>query len=395
VYPRWITRLQDSAVTSLGRRIGAADDVAARPVRLATPPGLADSLDGEDAQLTHLGVAPAEEAAYRIALQRSAWTMSEFTARLGVPGGKAAEIVAKLVDLDLLHTSADGDRLRPVNPQLGLTALIARREAEMVSSWHELERSRLSAANLAADFDSAQYNHIDSALDAAHGPEAVRARIAALVSQARTEVVSIMLSGAGYVDPVSVPRRADLAGLAAGVRFRTVAADRARQDPLTLRHLHGAAVDGVQVRTAAEVPMSALVVDAGIAVFPLAPSQAPHRPSVVVLRLPSVVVTTLELFERLWAVATPLDEATEGRDALTDRQRQLLTLLLAGSTDESAACRLGVSIRTVRRMVAELNDRLGARGRFQAGALAAERGWINPQMLRGPEVVDEPSSLAR
>ncbi|HEX4221494.1 MAG TPA: LuxR C-terminal-related transcriptional regulator [Pseudonocardiaceae bacterium] len=382
-------------MTSLGRRIGAADDVAARPVRLATPPGLADSLDGEDAQLTHLGVAPAEEAAYRIALQRSAWTMSEFTARLGVPGGKAAEIVAKLVDLDLLHTSADGDRLRPVNPQLGLTALIARREAEMVSSWHELERSRLSAANLAADFDSAQYNHIDSALDAAHGPEAVRARIAALVSQARTEVVSIMLSGAGYVDPVSVPRRADLAGLAAGVRFRTVAADRARQDPLTLRHLHGAAVDGVQVRTAAEVPMSALVVDAGIAVFPLAPSQAPHRPSVVVLRLPSVVVTTLELFERLWAVATPLDEATEGRDALTDRQRQLLTLLLAGSTDESAACRLGVSIRTVRRMVAELNDRLGARGRFQAGALAAERGWINPQMLRGPEVVDEPSSLAR
>jgi DNA-binding CsgD family transcriptional regulator len=267
----------------------------------------------------------------------------------------------------------------------------------MVSSWHELERSRLSAANLAADFDSTQYHHIDSALDAAHGPEAVRARIAALVSQARTEVVSIMLSGAGYVDPVSVPRRADLAGLAAGVRFRTVAADRARQDPLTLRHLHGAASDGVQVRTAAEVPMSALVVDASIAVFPLAPSQAPHRPSVVVLRLPSVVVTTLELFERLWAVATPLDEATEGRDALTDRQRQLLTLLLAGSTDESAACRLGVSIRTVRRMVAELNDRLGARGRFQAGALAAERGWINPQMLRsrGPEVVDEPSSVAR
>ena len=386
-------------MTTLGKQTGPAVPLDRPPMRLAAAPALTEAAAAEDAQLTQLGVAADEEAAYRIALHRSAWTMAEFTARLGVPAQRAAEIVARLVDLDLVHASADGDRLRPVNPQLGLTALIARREAEMVSSWHELERSRLSAANLAADFDSARHNHIDSALDAAHGPEAVRARIAALVSQARTEVVSIMLSGAGYVDPVSVPRRADLAGLAAGVRFRTVAADRARQDPLTLRHLHGAASDGVQVRTATEVPMSALVVDGSAAVFPLAPA-APHRPSVVVLRLPSVVVTTLDLFERLWAVATPLDEATEGRDALTDRQRQLLTLLLAGSTDETAACRLGVSIRTVRRMVAELNDRLGARGRFQAGALAAERGWINPQMLRGTqpgsqEVFDEPASAAR
>jgi DNA-binding CsgD family transcriptional regulator/sugar-specific transcriptional regulator TrmB len=365
----------DRCVTTLGNQ-------SRSPVRLATPPGLAEYLAAEDAQLTQLGVAPAEEAAYRIALQRSAWTIADFATRLGVPAEQAAEIVDRLVDLDLMHTSADRARLRPVNPQLGLTALIARREAEMVSSWHELERSRLSAANLAADFDATHQSHIDSALDAAHGPEAVRARIAALVSQATTEVVSIMLSGAGYVDPVSVPRRADLANPASGVRFRTVAADRARQDPLTLRHLHGAASDGVQVRTAAEVPMSALVVDASIAVFPLASSATPHRPSVVVLRLPSVVVTTLDLFERLWAVATPLDQATDGRDVLTERQRQMLALMLAGATDEAAARQLGVGVRTVRRTSADLLERLGARGRFQAGALAAERGWVNAQMLR-------------
>jgi DNA-binding CsgD family transcriptional regulator len=159
--------------------------------------------------------------------------------------------------------------------------------------------------------------------------------------------------------------------------------DRARQDPLTLRHLHGVGSDGAEVRTAAEVPMSALVVDSMAAVFPLAPSAARHRVGVVVLRLPSVVITTMELFERVWTEATPLDEAAGGRDAPDDRERALLGLMLAGCTDEAAAARLEVSVRTVRRMVSDLNERLGARGRFQAGALAAERGWISAHMLRG------------
>lgn len=383
--------------------IGPAGTSSRQPVRLAPPPGLAGGALDEDAQLSHLGLAPDEETAYRAALERAAWTMTDFATRLGVPMGRVAGIVARLVDLDLVRTSADGDRLRPVNPQLGLTALIARREAEMVSSWHELERSRLAAANLVADFNSAHRTHIDSTLDVAHGPEAVRARIAALVSQAKTEVVSMMLSGSGYLDPIAIPRRADLAGPAAGVRFRTVATDRARRDPLTLRHLHGAATDGVEVRTATVIPMSALVIDATTAVFPLAPSATSHRTSAVVLRLPSVVVTTLDLFERVWSEATPLHQATDDRDALNDRQRQLLRLMLAGSTDESAAAKLGVSVRTVRRTMAHLIDRLGARGRFQAGALAAERGWINTQMLRDAaseavvpgSVVDEDHSAAR
>jgi sugar-specific transcriptional regulator TrmB/DNA-binding CsgD family transcriptional regulator len=351
-------------------------------VRLLAAPGPAPTASG-DAQLTHLGVDPVEEAAYRAALERPLWTIADLAHRLATPVPRVAEVLARLVELDLVRSNADGSRLRPVDPQLALTALIARREAEMVSSWHELERSRLAAANLAADFDSAHRTQLDGALDVTHGPEAVRARIAALVSQATTEVVSLMSSGSGYLDPIAPPRRADLAAPAAGVRFRAVAVDRARRDPLTLRHLHGVARDGAEVRTAAEVPMSALVVDSAAAVFPLAPSSARNRVGVVVLRLPSVVVTTVELFERVWAEATPLDEAAGARDVPDDRERALLALMLAGCTDEAAAAKLEVSVRTVRRMVSDLTDRLGARGRFQAGALAAERGWISAQMLRG------------
>lgn len=355
-------------------------DPAAMPgrqaVRLVAP-----DVAHPPAELTHLGVGPGEEAAYRAALERPQWTVGDFATRLSAPEPDAAKLVARLAELDLVRTSADGGRLRPVDPQLALTALITRREAEMVSARHELERARLAAASLAADFDSAHRGRLDGALDVAHGLEAVRARITSLVSQARTEVVSLMLSGSGYVDPIAPPRRADLSGPAAGVRIRAVAANRTRHDPLTLRHLRGVAGDGAEVRTA-EVPMSALVVDRVVAVFPLAPAASRHRVGAVVLRLPSVVATTVDLFERVWAEAIPLDEGTAGRDLPDEREQVLLGLMLAGYTDEMAAGRLECSVRTVRRMVSDLTDRLGARGRFHAGALAAERGWITAQMLR-------------
>lgn len=56
------------------------------------------------------------------------------------------------------------------------------------------------------------------------------------------------------------------------------------------------------------------------------------------------------------------------------RERQLLTVLTAGYTDDSAAVRLGILVRTVRRVVSGIMGRLGARSRFQAGVKAADRG---------------------
>ncbi|WP_206442911.1 LuxR C-terminal-related transcriptional regulator, partial [Candidatus Protofrankia californiensis] len=60
----------------------------------------------------------------------------------------------------------------------------------------------------------------------------------------------------------------------------------------------------------------------------------------------------------------------------SDSERLLLRLLSLGAKDEAAARHLGVSVRTVRRMIADLMRRMDARSRFQAGILAAERGWL-------------------
>ncbi|WP_250280907.1 LuxR C-terminal-related transcriptional regulator [Frankia sp. CiP1_Cm_nod2] len=62
--------------------------------------------------------------------------------------------------------------------------------------------------------------------------------------------------------------------------------------------------------------------------------------------------------------------------APSDSERLLLRLLSLGAKDEAAARHLGVSVRTVRRMIADLMRRMGARSRFQAGILAAKKDWL-------------------
>jgi DNA-binding CsgD family transcriptional regulator len=62
--------------------------------------------------------------------------------------------------------------------------------------------------------------------------------------------------------------------------------------------------------------------------------------------------------------------------ALSAAELLLLALLADGLKDEAVARALGVSVRTVRRMVAELMHRLDARSRFQAALLAQRKGWL-------------------
>jgi DNA-binding NarL/FixJ family response regulator len=90
-----------------------------------------------------------------------------------------------------------------------------------------------------------------------------------------------------------------------------------------------------------------------------------------------MVAALCALFEQTWLSANPV--GTDRRpddDGLNSQERAIITLLAQGHTDEVIARKLGVSVRTSRRITAELTARLGARSRFQAGARAVERGWI-------------------
>jgi DNA-binding NarL/FixJ family response regulator len=66
----------------------------------------------------------------------------------------------------------------------------------------------------------------------------------------------------------------------------------------------------------------------------------------------------------------------EGEAGESATRRLLLEQLTRGAKDEQIARELGLSLRTVRRRVAEVLGELGADSRFQAGVEAVRRGWI-------------------
>ncbi|MFE6968256.1 hypothetical protein [Isoptericola sp. NPDC057653] len=136
---------------------------------------------------------------------------------------------------------------------------------------------------------------------------------------------------------------------------------------------------GEEARVSESVPLRMIVVDRELAFLPVLAD--PERASAAaILVRPSALLTGLvALFEALWATAAPVvlhgAAAAPGSGAEDDVDARLLSLLLAGQTDEAAAHQLGVSLRTVQRRVRELMDRAGVRTRVQLGWHAARAGW--------------------
>jgi len=96
-----------------------------------------------------------------------------------------------------------------------------------------------------------------------------------------------------------------------------------------------------------------------------------------VLRQPSLVAAMTLMFEGLWEKAMPVPGFDSHRELHgASAQRLLLTQLGGGAKDEQIARALDLSVRTVRRRVADLMAELGATSRFQAGVEAVRRGWL-------------------
>lgn len=336
------------------------------------------SVPAAGANLAGLGIPPRAEQLYRALLSRASWPADGLAERIGFTDAEFGPMLDRLRDLALIRIGQHGE-IRAVDPQIGLAALVSSHEAELAERRWELEQSRLAAAALAVEHGSPRRgaSRAVGSPDVVHGEAAVRGKIAALLHAARAEVIAMSLSSPGHLDPVALSPADCRAAVRRGVTVRSVYFDRMRSDQRLTGYLHELAGADVFVRTARGLPTSALAVDDEVVVLPVALSMTGRRPGAVVLRLPSVVTAIAELFERVWAGATPVggELGDNVPDGLTSREHRLLGLLLAGCTDESAAARLDVSIRTVRRMVSRLMETLDARSRFEAGARAVLYGW--------------------
>ena len=130
---------------------------------------------------------------------------------------------------------------------------------------------------------------------------------------------------------------------------------------------------GEQVRVISELPTRMFIFGDAHAVLP-EPIGFTDEPRVHV-RQRSIVAALALWFESLWSQALPVAELESARGR-PDERRFLLEQLMAGTTDDMIARKLGLGLRTVRRRIAALMIELGVDTRFQAGVEAVRRGWI-------------------
>jgi DNA-binding NarL/FixJ family response regulator len=113
------------------------------------------------------------------------------------------------------------------------------------------------------------------------------------------------------------------------------------------------------------------LIDSTAAVFPKRPDR-PERDRTVV-RAPAVLAIAAWAFHQARPTPMPVAAALPQLPSLEVR---ILRCLSAGLKDEQAARRLQISVRTYRRRVTALCDRLNASSRFEAGVAAARRGLV-------------------
>lgn len=328
--------------------------------------------------LEAFGIDQSAETVYLAMLRQPDAGTGTLAESLGWTVDQVKAALDELARMSLLRPSwEDPDLLRPVVPEVGLELLLARQRAELLRHQHRIEEGRAAIETLVAEYGAVRASAIARPqVDELIGIDAVRDALERITYETRSEVLAFSPDGAQRAETLAASRPLNEQLLSRGVQMRTIYLTSARNDPPTTTHACWLVEMGAQVRTTPILPLRMLIVDRACAVVPLDPARTANGACVV--RGSGTITAMCALFELHWQRATPWGSSARQRDpALTDQERALLNLLFGGYTDEQAARKLGVSTRTVGRMIAEVMTRLGARSRFQAGALAAEKGWLD------------------
>ncbi|MEP7091743.1 MAG: helix-turn-helix domain-containing protein [Nocardioidaceae bacterium] len=317
-----------------------------------------------------LGFSARQESLYRLVLRNSGSPMAVLAGLAGLPAGEFREQMQRFAGVGMVELRDEQVVARP--PQEALGRLLLEETRRVHSRADQLDAVRGLLPSLHAD-------HL-----AASAPRGEPMPVEVLRGGDLAQLIrSLSAASSGDLlwlrpDPWNVSAVHEIDDwvidlLGSGRRSRAIypAAVLERAPEL----IRSRADAGEHVRVLSEVPTRLAVLGTAAALIgERFGVQDEHR---LVLRQPSIVASLALMFEGLWdrAMVVPALEQDRSEESTTSR-RVLVRLLAGGAKDEQIGRALGISVRTVRRRIADLLDGLGAESRFQAGAEAARRGWL-------------------
>ena len=316
--------------------------------------------------LAALGLSEWEDVVYRYLVSSAPATAEEMRAQTGLRTAHGS-VRPRPAGGDEVRLAAGG-RTRPVHRRLTRDSRRGyRQEAGRPAP------GTGNAGKLAARY-GVRYLEADGAgvFEVIRGAGPLRARVHEMVSSARSEAVNMVKP------PVIAMQASEHVEPGEAVRGRVIFDRDSLADAQTLDAIRSRPGTHYEVRVHTMVPVKMLATDRAMALVPLA-QQGDGVPAGVMITESAVLDSFLALFDYVWetAVGFHVREVGHGTASpLRQADRQLLSLLLAGLTDQAIAAHFKVSVRTVERKVHALMDAAHVRTRMQLAWEASRQQWL-------------------
>ncbi|GGK68933.1 hypothetical protein Sme01_14270 [Sphaerisporangium melleum] len=335
-----------------------------------------------------LGVDHWGEEAYLALIDGNPLTADELAGVTTIERDLLGAVLQRLEDRGLIsRVPGQPVRYAALPPETAIEVLLLSRE-------RDIKRVRALAHHLGERHRSARSGR-DAAelIEVISGPDAVARAGQQLLRRAQKTIRGI--DRPPYARVIDGERVSSHVNVEHSVHRRFIHEHGTLRLPGQTRHLEASVAAGEEVRVLADVPMKMILADDDLGLIPL--RATPRVLDSCILVHPSSLLDALStLFETLWRQGQPFlpGRAGDGRQStspgaadiqgdepLSEEERRIIALLALGLPDEAIARQLDIGHRTVQRRIQALMVRLSATSRFQAGVLAARRGWWDPDAV--------------
>lgn len=318
---------------------------------------------------------PVDTRIYRWVLEHRRLDPASMAAALDIPVQDVAVGVERLNALRLIYPLASEPGAGyAVAPATAMAELDAPVQARIRLEQEQMAHHRELLSRFLPPYHEGRHGR-GTDLEVIASVEEVRTALNQAADRCRIEVLASQPGGGSRVPAVMQEALGrDQALLARGITMRTLYHHTARFNGPSQAYAEAASQLGGQYRTCHELFGRIIVFDRELAFVPASDNSW----GAVAIRQEWLVAYLCEIFEQAWTRATPFTvAATDGLEQVAqDINRTIVELLAAGLKDETIARRLGMSLRSARRHIADIMQQLNAESRFQAGVAAARAGLL-------------------
>ncbi|MFI7354938.1 MULTISPECIES: response regulator transcription factor [Streptomyces] len=318
-------------------------------------------------------------AAYGLAVECGRFLRDQIAEQLSLTPQEIARVEQVLTGVRLLQSMpGNPSALTPVTPDVAAASLVAPAERHIRDLQQAVTDVRAKLLSLTPlYFEGRRVRNRLEAFDVITDVSRIQSMLNHLTQNCTTELLTVQPGGARPAYALASARESALTTLSRGVAIRTIYQHTARNDLPTRSYVREVTEQGAEIRTADEVIDRLIIYDREVAFLPER-SAGERIPGAAIVREPTLVAFLCSVFEYLWDGASPYVVESQRSPASSDELKwSIIRLMTKGYKDEMVARRLGMSVRTCRRHIAEITEELEATSRFQAGYNAARQEMLS------------------